>query len=76
MCAPWNSTCRGSIIEKRQYLPQCLADMLAIGSEYGAQWYCAGAISKKGHPHHPLYLRKDEVLRPFDTKAYLAATTR
>lgn len=66
----------GSIIEKRQYLPQCLADMLAIGSEYGAQWYCAGAISKKGHPHHPLYLRKDEILRPFDTKAYLAATTR
>ena len=66
----------GSIIEKRKYLPQCLADMLAIGNEYGAQWYCAGAISKKGHPHHPLYLRKDEVLRPFDTESYLAATTR
>ena len=66
----------GSIIEKRKYLPQCLGDMLTIGNEYGAQWYCAGAISKKGHPHHPLYLRKDEVLRPFDTESYLAATTR
>lgn len=61
----------GSIIEKRKYLPDCLRDMLAIGKEYDAQWLCAGAISKKGHPHHPLYLRKDEKLRPFDTAAYL-----
>ena len=61
----------GSIIEKRKYLPQCLRDMLEIGNEYGAQWLCAGAISKKGHPHHPLYLRKDEALRPFDVKTYL-----
>ena len=45
--------------------------MLEIGNEYGAQWLCAGAISKKGHPHHPLYLRKDEALRPFDVKTYL-----
>ena len=61
----------GSIIEKRKYLPQCLRDMLEIGNEYGARWLCAGAISKKGHPHHPLYLRKDEALRPFDVKTYL-----
>ena len=63
----------GSIIEKRDYLPDCLRDMLDIGREYGAQWLCAGAISKKGHPHHPLYLRKDEKLRPFDAAGYLAA---
>ena len=62
----------GSIIEKRDYLSQCVADMLAVGKEYGANWYCAGAITKKGHPHHPLYLRKDEKLRPFDVEAYLA----
>ncbi len=31
----------------------------------------ASDITKKGHPHHPLYLRKDEVLRPFDMDAYL-----
>ena len=61
----------GTIIEKRPYLPECLRDMLEIGEKYGAAWYCAGAVSKKGHPHHPLYLRKDEVLRPFDTLAYL-----
>ncbi len=61
----------GAIIEKRKYLPACVAEMLAISREYQADWYCAGAISKKGHPHHPLYLRKDEKLKPFDTEAYL-----
>ena len=61
----------GAIIEKRRYLPACVADMLSISREYDAQWFCAGPISKKGHPHHPLYLRKDEKLKPFDTEAYL-----
>ena len=62
----------GAIIEKRPYLMDCLKDMVSIGREYGASWQCAGAISKKGHPHHPLYLRKDEKLRLFDTEAYFA----
>ena len=61
----------GTIIEKRDYLKECLRDMLAVGGEYGANWCCAGAVSKKGHPHHPLYLRKDEVLKPFDMDEYL-----
>ena len=63
----------GSIIEKRGYLRDCLRDMLQIGEEYGAHWYCAGAVTKKGHPHHPLYLRKDERLKPFDIETYLCA---
>ena len=61
----------GTIIEKRPYLRQCLLDMLEIGDAYGANWYCAGKVSKKGHPHHPLYLRKDEKIRSFDTETYL-----
>ena len=61
----------GTIIEKRDYLPQCLRDMLSEGERLGASWYCAGAVSKKGHPHHPLYLKKDEKLKPFDIHAYL-----
>ena len=61
----------GTIIEKRDYLQDCLRDMLAEGEQYGANWFCAGAVSKKGHPHHPLYLRKDEKLKPFDIHAYL-----
>lgn len=61
----------GTIIEKRDYLPQCLMDMVSIGQTFGANWVCAGKCSKKGHPHHPLYLRKDEQLRAFDVAAYL-----
>ena len=61
----------GTIIEKRDYLPGCVWDMVKAGEEQGARWVCAGAISKKGHPHHPLYLRKDEKIKPFDIEAYL-----
>jgi len=61
----------GAIIEKRKYLPACVRDMVAVGQEYGATWHCAGAITKKGHPHHPLYLRKDEKLKPFEISTYL-----
>jgi hypothetical protein len=62
----------GAIIEKRDYLPRCVGEMLTISREYDASWVCAGPISKKGHPHHPLYLRKDEKIRPFDTEGYLS----
>ena len=61
----------GAVIEKRPYLPDCVRDMVALGQDYGAQWLCAGRRSLKGHPHHPLYLRKDEKLRPFDVEEYL-----
>ena len=61
----------GAIIEKRAYLPDCVRDLVHAGEEFSASWYCAGAITKKGHPHHPLYLRKDEKLKPFDVKNYL-----
>ena len=61
----------GASIEKRGYLSDCVRDMVAVGQDFGASWQCAGAISKKGHPHHPLYLRKDEKLKPFDVEGYL-----
>ena len=56
----------GSVIEMRPYLPRCVEEMIALGEEYGAEWFTAGARSKKGHPHHPLYLKKDSRLEPFD----------
>ena len=61
----------GAIIEKRDYLPRCLRDMLEAGQARNARWFRAGPVSKKGHPHHPLYLKKDEPLQPFDVKGYL-----
>ena len=63
----------GTIIEKRPYLPACVREMAAIGQRCGARWLCAGKCSNKGHPHHPLYLKKDEKVRPFDVNGYLEA---
>ena len=60
----------GAIIEKRKYLRDCLLDQIAAGREVGARWFTAGPISKKGHPHHPLYIRKDAALDPFDPEKY------
>jgi len=66
----------GNIIEMRRYLPHCVRDMIEIGKRHNANWVCAGKISKKGHPHHPLYLRKDEPVRPFDIEGYIDLLTR
>ena len=61
----------GTIIEKRDYLPECVRDMIAIGQKRNARWFSAGKKSKKGHPHHPLYLRKDSPLDEFDVAGYV-----
>ena len=67
----------GTIIEKRDYLPECVLDMIELGERYGARWFTAGKRSKaKGHPHHPLYLRKDSALEDFDVKSYLSVLTK
>ena len=63
----------GTIIEKREYLFDCLKDMIDIGVNHKAKWYTAGKRSKKGHPHHPLYLRKDSVLEEIDINDYLCS---
>ena len=62
----------GTIIKMRPYLRNCMRDMVALGERYGAAWYTCGARSKAGgHPHHPLYLRRDAALEPFDPMEYL-----
>lgn len=61
----------GNLIEKRTYLMNCLGDFAALGRSAGAAWYTAGPLLKSGHPHHPLYLRHDTVLLPFDIDGYI-----
>lgn len=64
----------GTIIKKRDYLTRCVADMIALGKRYGARWYTAGKRSVSGgHPHHPLYLKKDTPLDLFDAQEYFAS---
>ena len=62
----------GTIVEKRDYLKKCLQDMVSIGEEFNAKWVMAGKPSKKGHPHHPLYLKKDSIVEDFDMEGYLS----
>ncbi len=63
----------GTIIEKRPYLIECLKDMAQIGCEFGAKWYSIGKRSKKGHPHHPLYLSNGLLTENFDIDLYLSS---
>ena len=65
----------GSLIEKRPYLADCLRDLAEAGLRHGARWVTFGARSKKGHPHHPLYLRADSPMEDFDLPGYLRTLT-
>ncbi len=61
----------GTIIEKRPFLFKCVKDMVEVGEEFGANWYTVGKRSKKGHPHHPLYLANGLKTESFDALDYL-----
>ena len=61
----------GNIIMKRDYLMDCMRDFVADGEAVGAKWFTAGPLLKSGHPHHPLYLKRDTQLLDFDVKTYL-----
>ena len=62
----------GTVIEKRDYLWDCLQEMIAIGQEHGARWVKCGRVSAAGHPHHPLYLRADSRIEDFPVEQYAA----
>ena len=63
----------GNIIEARPFLKSCARDLLPIAAEAGAEWFRCGPVSKKGHPHHPLYLKADEPLVPYDPSGSLGS---
>ena len=49
----------------------CMQDFAADGAAVRARWFTAGPPLKSGHPHHPLYLKRDTPLLDFDIAAYL-----
>ena len=63
----------GINIERRKYLKECLREMINISNRYNAVWCKVGKCSVKGHPHHPLYLKKDSRIEVFDVKTYLTS---
>ena len=64
----------GGLVTSRSYLRALLADILHITDAAGAQWVSLGKPTKDGHPRHPLYVRADTPLAPFDIAGYLAAS--
>ncbi|MEX0845584.1 MAG: DUF1643 domain-containing protein, partial [Balneolaceae bacterium] len=61
----------GTLIEKRPYLSRCLQDIYDVLVSNNCSYFRRGRISKAGHPHHPLYLRKTEPPQVFDLDAYI-----
>lgn len=61
----------GTNIERREYLKNCLKDIVSIGNTNDVIWLKTGKSSMAGHPHHPLYLAKDSVLEKFDINSYV-----
>lgn len=63
----------GTLIEKRPYLIPCMKDIYEAIADYGSQYFTRGNLSKAGHPHHPLYLRKDSAMDAFDMAGYISS---
>lgn len=61
----------GTLIEKRPYLSRCLSDIYEAISDNNCTYFKRGRISKAGHPHHPLYLKKTAPAEPFPMEDYL-----
>lgn len=61
----------GTLIEKRRYLKECLK-FLVDNSIVNHKWITIGKLSRAGHPHHPLYLRKDRMAKEFDIEKYMS----
>lgn len=60
----------GTLISKRSYLVDCLYEIYSEIGDYN--WITFGETSKKGHPHHPLYLKTNSEKKEFDILSYIA----
>ncbi|MTI86884.1 MAG: DUF1643 domain-containing protein [Balneolaceae bacterium] len=61
----------GTLIEKRSYLSRCLHDIYKVLYTNSCSYFKRGRISKAGHPHHPLYLKKTAPPEAFNLDTYI-----
>ncbi|MEM7035653.1 MAG: DUF1643 domain-containing protein [Bacteroidota bacterium] len=65
----------GVEIERRPFLWRCLSDIVEAISEVSGPdvpWIHLGALTKAGHPRHPLYLPGRAEFSAYDIRGYLA----
>lgn len=62
----------GGLVQKRIFLKRYLKDIISLAGK-NIRWAHRGAlVGKSGHPHHPLYLKKDAKFKDFDIANYLS----
>ena len=61
----------GTLIGKRPYLLPMVQEIITHDSLKNCKWLSRGKITKDGHPHHPLYVKKEATFQVFDTSIYL-----
>jgi hypothetical protein len=62
----------GSLIEKREYLITLLLSIVNMPELQNCSWVIRGKPTKDGHPHHPLYVNKEEPFSSFDITRYMS----
>ncbi len=60
----------GDLIDSRTYFQACWQDVYKDLSGKKLTWLSVGQPTKKGHPRHPLYKRKDSLLNDIDIEHY------
>jgi len=60
----------GGLITSRPYLRPLLRDIATLTSAVGCSWVTLGELTEEGHPRHPLYVRADAPLQPFNMEPY------
>jgi len=60
----------GGLITKRKYLTTLLRDITTLPELKNCSWVARGNYTSCGHPHHPLYVRKEMLFVPFDIMRY------
>ncbi len=61
----------GTLIESRPFLRRCLSEIVSLSNEQQFPWVSIGKVTKKGHPHHPLYVKATTKYQPFDMSNYM-----
>ncbi|MRH30142.1 DUF1643 domain-containing protein [Microbacterium sp. SYP-A9085] len=60
----------GTLVGSRPYLRRLARDIVTLPELANCTWVSLGALTKDGHPRHPLYVNGDTPFVPFNVVAY------